>query len=188
MNDDTDYNLLLAEACSDDPAGMERLAGRVRERLYPYILRVTFNPDATEDILQETLMAMIGGVRSLRDRRRFWPWMYRIAWSKIQDAFRQKRVQSSMKDSLLQGRFDKSAGRDEYTSVLEAKVREETLEQISRAVNGLSRPHRDVVHLRCFEQLPYTEIASRTNTTPERVRVQFHRAKESLRAQLACPV
>jgi len=184
MKEDNETILLLAEACSENRAGMERLAARVRERLYAYVFRMTLNADATEDILQETLVAMIAGVRSLRNRKRFWPWMYRIAWSKIQDSLRQRKMQTSVKDSLLQNHPGPGQDRDGPTSILDAQVKQEMLQQVCQAVDGLSARHRDVVRLRCFEQLEYTEIASRTHTTPERVRVQYHRAKESLKARL----
>ncbi len=188
MNDDTETILLLAEACSNDRAGMERLAARVRERLYPYVFRMTLNSDTTEDILQETLVAMIGGVKSLRDHKRFWPWMYRIAWSKIQDSLRQRQMQTSVKDTFLQNHSHPGWAHNEHASVLEAQVKQETLRQVNQAVDGLDARHRDIVHLRCYEQLEYTEIASRTHTTPQRARVQYHRAKESLKARLLCCV
>jgi RNA polymerase sigma factor (sigma-70 family) len=69
---------------------------------------------------------------------------------------------------------------------LEAQVREETLRQVSTAVDQLNRQQRDVVHLRCYEDLSYTEIAERVQTTPQKARVHFHRARKSLRKQLAC--
>ena len=62
---------LLAEARSGSPAGMENLAIAVRERLYPFILRTTWDRDLTEDILQETLLTMVRHVHSLRETGRF---------------------------------------------------------------------------------------------------------------------
>jgi RNA polymerase sigma factor (sigma-70 family) len=71
---------------------------------------------------------------------------------------------------------------------LEAQVRAETLQQIALAVARLNRRQRDILQLRCYEDLPYTEIAARTHTSPEKVRIRFHRAKESVKAQLVgCP-
>ena len=69
---------------------------------------------------------------------------------------------------------------------LDVQVREETLQQVSAAITRLNHQQRDILQLRCYEELPYTEIAARTRTSPQRVRVHFHRAKKSLKAHLAC--
>lgn len=188
MNEEDDYIRILAEARSGSQAGMGRLAALVWDRLYPFVLRTTLNPDATEDILQDTLLAMIRSIESLRDHQRFWPWMYRIAWNKIQDTFRRHRLQSSAEHSLLQSQSQADAARRRCQSLLEAKIREETLDRVTAAVKTLNHQHRDVVELRCYEQLPYTEIASRTRTTPQKARVRFHRAKKFLEARLTCSV
>ena len=188
MNDDNETIQILAEAQSGSQAGMGRLATIVWDRLYPFILRTTLNQDATEDILQETLLAMIRRIESLRDHKRFWPWMYRIAWNKIQDTFRRRRLQSVAENSLLKALNRADTAQEGCGNLLDAKIRAETLQQVSAEVKRLNRTHRDVVELRCYEQLPYTEIATRTRTTPQRARVQFHRAKESLKATLTCSV
>jgi RNA polymerase sigma factor (sigma-70 family) len=73
---------------------MGRLAALVGEQLYPFIFRTTLDRDATEDLIQETLLAMLHQLGSLRDPERFWPWIYRIAWSKIRDRLRDRRMRS----------------------------------------------------------------------------------------------
>jgi len=63
----------------------------------------------------------------------------------------------------------------------------EYIQQVSDIVEQLSRQHRDVLRLRYYEQLPYSEIASLTRTTPQMARVRFCRAKKSLKSRLlAC--
>jgi RNA polymerase sigma-70 factor (ECF subfamily) len=173
---------LLSKACSGSQASMGRLAVIIRERLYPFVFRTTLNHDVTEDVLQETLLSVIRQITSLRESRRFWPWVFRVASNKIQDNLRRRRIQSSGKASFLRNESqDAQTGSD---SVLEAKIREETLQQVSDVVEQLSYQHRDILRLRCYEQLPYAQIASLTRTTPERARTRFHRAKKSLKARL----
>jgi len=188
MNDDNDTIQILAEAQSGSQAGMGRLATRVWDRLYPFVLRITLNQDATEDILQETLLAMIRRLGSLREPSRFWPWIYRIAWNKTQDTFRRRRLELAAENSFLLALERAETADGGCENVLDAKIRDETLQRVAAEVQRLHPAHRDVVELRCYEQLPYTEIASRTQTTPERARVRFHRAKESLKASLTCSV
>jgi RNA polymerase sigma-70 factor (ECF subfamily) len=185
MSDDSGYLQFLAEARSGGQAGMSRLAVLVWERLFPFVLRTTRSRDATEDILQETLLTMLRRLHSLRDGRRFWPWIYRIAWSKVQDRLRD-RQRRRLQASALRCRTSAEELLSGVNNPLEAQVRAETLQQIAVAITRLNHRQRDILQLRCYDDLPYTEIAARTRTSPEKVRIRFHRAKKSLRAQLAC--
>lgn len=183
MNGDNEnIQQLLSEASSGNRAGMERLAGIVRERLYPFVYRTTLNHDLTEDVLQETLLTMVGQIACLRDKRRFWPWVFRIAWSKLQDNLRSSRLQRSVKNSLLRRRSYEAPACS--GSLLEATILDERLRQLSALIGQLSRRHRDILYLRYYEQLPYTEIAAITRTTPQQARAQFHRVREYLKARM----
>lgn len=179
---------VLAEARSGSQAGMGRLAVLVWERLYPFVLRTTLDRDATEDIIQETLLAMLRRLGELRHDERFWPWIHRIAWSKIRNRLRDRRRRSSLAAVLLDGRESETDWARGSESILDAQIHQETLQQIGAAIAQLNRRQRDIMQLRCYDQLAYTEIASRMSTTPERARANFHRAKQSLRKHLTCGV
>ena len=181
MNEKTpSIQFVLAQARSGSRTGMERLAVIVRKRLYPAVFRATWNHDLTEDILQETLLAVVKEVNALRDTRRFWPWAHRIARNKIQDNLRRSKLRASSKTWLRsQSGHTKLSG-----NILDAKIREEKLQRLTVLIERLSRQHRDVLRLRYYEQLPYTKIASMTRTTPEKARARFHRARKRLKAQL----
>ena len=183
MNEDNDnIQQLLSEARSGCQVSMGRLAVIVRERLYPFVFRTTLNHHLTEDVLQETLLIMVGQVTCLRDKRRFWPWVFRIAWSKLQDNLRRRRHQSSRKDSLRRNQSYET--RASGGNLLEATIHAERLQQLSEVVEQLSRQHKDILRLRYYEQLPYTEIATLTRTTPQKARSRFHRAKKYLKARM----
>jgi RNA polymerase sigma-70 factor (ECF subfamily) len=171
---------LLFKARSGSRTGMERLAAITWERLYPFVFRLTWNHDLTEDILQETLLAVVQEVNALRDTRRFWPWVHRIARNKIQDNLRRSRLQASSKTILQNQPSDDNVS----GNILDVKIREEKLQRLTVLIEQLSRQHRDVLRLRYYEQMPYTEIASMTRTTPEKARARFHRARKRLKAQL----
>ena len=190
MSKDNEYiQQLLSEARSGSRTSMGRLAVVVWERLYPFVFRTTLNHDLTEDVLQETLLSIVRQVTSLREIRRFWPWVYRIARSKIQDNLRRRRVRSSGKAWLLQKQYHSSVAQATSENLLETKIHKETLQQVSDIVEQLSRHQRDVLRLRYYEQLPYAEIASLTRTTPQMARVRSHRAKKSIKSRLlACCV
>jgi RNA polymerase sigma-70 factor (ECF subfamily) len=180
--DDKHFEQLLRRARSGSRKSMGQLAVVIRERLYPFVFRTTLNHDLTEDILQETLLTVVQRVASLRESERFWPWVYRIAWSKIQNNYRRSRLRSSKKISLL--RYHEKDVQSDSDSLLDAQIHAESLRQVSEVLEQLSRQQKDVLRLRYYEQLPYTEIATLTRTTPQKARARFHRAKKYLKAHL----
>ena len=195
MNEDNEYiQQLLSEARLGSRRSMGRLAVIVRKRLYPFVFRTTFNHDQTEDVLQETLLTMVGQVACLREKRRFWPWVFRIAWSKLQDNLRRRRRHSSDKAHVSRASCPRSEGETPSTrpyetgtgsgSLLEAAIHAERLQQLSEVVEQLSWQHKDILRLRYYEQLPYTEIAALTRTTPQKARARFHRAKKYIKARM----
>ena len=179
MSDDRGTIPFLAEARSGDRVAMGRLARAVWERLYAFVFRTTLDHNEAEDVVQETLLAMICRLSTLRDDRRFWSWIYRIAWSKIQNGRRERRLRSCIEAELLSTQAAASNGFASDDTPLDIQVREETLQQVAAAVDRLRHPHRDILELRCYDDLDYAEMAARTRT-------HFHRAKKSLKSRLAC--
>ena len=183
MNKDDKYiQQLLSSARLGSRKSMGQLAVIIWKRLYPFVFRTTLNHDLSEDVLQETLLVVVRQVASLRESERFWPWVYRIAWNKIQDNRRRSRLRSSSKVSLL--RCHAGDAQEGSGSLLDAQIHAESLRQVSDVFEQLSRQHKDVLRLRYYEQLPYDRIASMISTTPQMARVRFHRAKKSLKARL----
>ena len=173
---------LLSEARSGSSRSMGLLADIVRERLYSFVFRTTLDHDLTEDVLQETLLTMVRHIDRLREERKFWPWVFRIAYNKIQDHLRSRRNHGSAKALLRQNRlYDSQA---DNGGILEDTIHAERLQRLSEVVEQLSRQHKDILRLRYYEQLPYTEIATLTRTTPQKARARFHRAKKCLKTQL----
>ena len=173
---------LLNEARSGSRASMGHLAVIVREKLYPFALRTTLDPDAAEDIIQDTLLAVLREIGRLRENARFWPWAYRIAWNKIQDHLRKSRLRSSGKAKLARNQSQDT--RMHCENPLEAQIRAERLREVSDGVDMLSYEHRDIIRLRFYEQLSYAQIASRTRMTPKVARARSYRAKQQLKACL----
>jgi RNA polymerase sigma-70 factor (ECF subfamily) len=185
---------LLSEARLGSRRSMGLLADIVRERLYPFVFRTTLDHDLTEDVLQETLLTMVRQIDRLREERKFWPWVFRIAYNKLQDNLRSRRNHGSARAHVSRASCPRSEGETPSTrsyearagnsSLLEEAIHAERLQKLSEVVNQLSRQHRDIVRLRYYEQLPYTEIAALTSTTPQKARARFHRAKKYLKAQM----
>ena len=167
-----------------DPENREslgRLTVAVQRRLRSFVRRVIRDHHAAEDVLQEIVLAMIQRLGRLRQREHFWPWVYQIAWNKVQDHFRAER---RLKRSVQSLQSDQGPGRpaqDVERNGLGLLIHNERIEMLGVSLATLNRRCQVVLYLRCYEQLPYKVIASLMHSTPGRVRVHFHRAKRQLR-------
>jgi RNA polymerase sigma-70 factor (ECF subfamily) len=169
-----------------DPGNREsigRLTVAVQQRLRPFVCHAMRDHHAAEDVLQETLLTMIEQLGRLRRSENLWPWMYRIARSKVQDHFRDRRRRRQMRETLTPGLTAAplpTAGPDALGTVLQ----DEALAQLGSALEQLSDRCRAVVYLRFHERMPYTQIAALLDATPGQVRSQVHRATRRLRASI----
>jgi len=179
MVKESDHLDLVVHAQGGDQNSIGQLAVTVSNRLYPYLRQVTSDHHLSQDLLQEVLLAMVRCVDTLEQPESFWPWIYGIARSKIQEHFRVQRRRKSLQSELDVTRYFKAAAGN--YNVLDSVVNSERHKGLSAAVKRLQSKYRDVVQLRCFEEMSYSQIASTMNCTPQQARVRFFRAKQCLR-------
>jgi RNA polymerase sigma-70 factor (ECF subfamily) len=163
---------------------MSPLSLAVRERLSPFVLSRVRDPHAAEDVLQETLLAMIERLHSLRCPLCFWPWIYRIARRKVQDHFRRQERWVAIKEEASRQtdrRFHAVYG---DIGGLERMIAAEDVHWLSQAIQRLDARQRHVVRLRCFEHASYEQIAAGTRMSEGQARTSLHRARMTLRRRL----
>ncbi len=177
--------ILIAEAVQGRQEAVSELAQRVTGRVSAYMYRVTLSRDLSDDLSQEVMLTMVRSLRDLRDPDRFWPWLYRIAQSKVQEHFRSKQRHAAAPDRDAYGQFvSRRANPHEYDA-LHQTAHKELVRKVVVAMRRLSQQYRAVLSLRCFEQLSFTDIALTLGCSDVKARVMFYRAKKALEKQLA---
>ena len=161
---------------------MGELAQLVRVRVCAYLQRVTLDSDLAQDLTQEVLLSMVKSLKDLETPERFWPWIYRVAQSKVQEHYRIKqRTDRLMEAKLALAEFDR-AGEDAADGAISRDLARKTV----AAMRQIQEQYRAILALRCFDQLSYADIARIMDCTEVKARVLFYRAKTALRRQLAC--
>ena len=185
MSHDNDVLQCVKQSRLGDPQSLGRLAEMVQGRLRAYIYRVMLDDHAADDVCQETLLAMMDSLVQLRDPAKFWPWLYRVATSKIQQHYRQaKRMPvhlSGLEDALLV----ETARQPDHAEGFGKMVRQELSQMILGAMKQLKERHRAVLALRCFDEMPYEDIGQAMGCSALAARVLFVRARQSLQKQLS---
>jgi RNA polymerase sigma-70 factor, ECF subfamily len=173
---DAIYQELLVLRCQrGDVAALEELV-RTREKQLHYFLRqLVKNEQDTLDILQQTWLRVLRGIRSLKDPRSLAPWLYQIARNA---AFNHARLQATYRAGLEEHPDSEWADEDSGTFELDQA------EQVHSGLQRLSLPHREVLTLFFLEDLTIGEIAEVVGAQPGTVKSRLHYAKQALRKVL----
>jgi RNA polymerase sigma factor (sigma-70 family) len=175
---------LIHQAQDGDRPSLAQLAERVRGRLYVYLHGLAQDHHVAEDLVQEVLLGLVQSIGLLRDASRFWPWLYRIAWSKATTNHRNRLSQDEHFQTLAietRERLRWYQDRD----ILTGLICRETYEQLFQASCGLKPIHHDVIYLHSYKEWPFDLVADYLNCTPRLARLRFHRAKRLLRSHLS---
>jgi len=175
---------LVGRAQSGEADAKEALARKVEPAMRAYIYRVTLDKDSTDDLFQETMLAMVKSLPGLSDGGRFWPWVYGIAQSKIQQHYRYKRKKAAISASVYYEDIlarQQVGGRDEGLRKL---LEEELARSVMSAMKEIKHEYRSVLSLRCLERLSYCDIALALRCSEMKARVLFFRAKQALKREL----
>jgi RNA polymerase sigma-70 factor (ECF subfamily) len=184
VNDDKNCSELVRLAQLGQQGCLDRLVETVELRLRAYIYRVTLDHDLTGDMVQETLLEMIKSLKNLQNIERFWPWLYRIAHSKVQQHYRQKHQKPAYQMSALDQVPLNEKSQSYHRNALEDLIHQETAQKVLTTMGDLKQQHRAVLSLRCFEQMSYSQIAVALECSEMTARIHFFRAKQSLKKHL----
>ena len=173
---------LVRGARAGDEGSLNRLAVYVRRRVWPYLRRSVSDSNVGDDLLQEILMVVIVRIDALAHSERFWPWVYAIARSRISQHFRDRcRMEDVEQEAFARGCHCRRFGYDAF----ETAAGKERCEIVRAEVTGLNDKYRDVLEMRYFEGMSFSEIACVTGCGYQQVRTRFFRAKRVLRVRLA---
>jgi len=163
---------LVAAALAGDPEAFASLVARHRDRVEAVVARM-LPGDEAEEVVQEALLRAYLSLSQLRVPDRFAGWLYGIAVNLAKMRLRRGAVHR---------RALALAGAD---AVAESDGDRELLEIVRDAVALLPPGQRDVVLMHYVDDLSCEEIARLLGMTAGAVRVRLHRARASLRRELA---
>jgi RNA polymerase sigma-70 factor, ECF subfamily len=166
----TDDIHLVSAAQRGDLIAFELLVRRYGTPAYRVALRILGNPTDAEDVTQDSLLQAWQALPTLRDRRLFSTWLYRIVTNRCLNAIRSRRAMgvlpNEIEDETRRPNHVTEAGRQ--------------LQALRRAIMRLTPEQRAPFVLRELEGLSYEEIAEALGTTVPAVKGRLHRARLAL--------
>ena len=173
---------LIDQAKAGVPAACDALARRHRQAAYLLALQMLGNRDDAMDVTQEAMLRFFGTLRQFDATRRVQPWLFTIVRNLVRDLWRQRRRRPG----------DAAGESDDLVGQLAAPQpspeadlrRRELRERVWRALAALPAAKREIIVLRDFHDLSYSDIAQVLDIPIGTVMSRLHGARRQLRARL----
>jgi RNA polymerase sigma factor (sigma-70 family) len=171
----TESDELLAVRCQlGEPDALDALIARWHPALWSYLRRVTGNPDAAADALQETWLRILRGLPRLREPARLRSWMFSIARRVLMDRWRTQYAAPVFAEVEP---LDLAEPDDRHDAALAA-------EELQAALDMLPPPERELLALFYLEELSLSELADVLVVPVGTVKSRLFRARRMLRERL----
>jgi RNA polymerase sigma-70 factor (ECF subfamily) len=168
------YLVSLAQGGSRE--AFERLARRWSPRLLRFAARTIGRSDHVRDIVQETWIAVIRGIRRLRDPASFPAWIYGIAHRRCVDYLRGNQRRQRLASGMAR---EPEATADAHAGGIESTF--QANRDLATAMGRLGDEQRVVIQLFYGEELGIGEIASVLSIPPGTVKSRLFHARQTLR-------
>ena len=168
--------LPVPQARAGEPAAWDALFRRYQLPLYVYVFELVRDEQTSLDLVQETFIAAVRHIGSLRDDAKFGSWLFGIAHQKCIQRWRKRK-------EILFDEIPEHAGEFE-DSPDDLLIRQEQEAEFMNLLNQLPLPQRSVLLLHFVEDFSLEEIARITETQVGTVKSRLHYAKRALRKLL----
>ncbi len=170
--------LPVLQARAGEPAAWNTLFRRYQLPLYVYVFELVNDEQASLDLVQETFIAAVRHIHSLRDDGKFGSWLFSIAHQKCIQRWRKLGREEILREEIAEVPDEFEDGPDDLL------IRREQETEFMNLLNQLPLAQRSALLLHFVEDFSIEEIAHITETQIGTVKSRLHYAKKSLRKLL----
>lgn len=166
----TDEEIMI-QVSSGNLDMMSILFERYHVRLFNFLLKMTRDKDASQDLTQEVFYKAIKYRRSYK-KGKFSSWMYTIARNCFSDYYQTKKTENQRFEDV-----EFKTEKKEQNTI----ENNETIEQLNQALAQLSNSDKELIVMNRYQGIKYQEIAEITGSTAGAVKTKVHRALHKLK-------
>jgi RNA polymerase sigma-70 factor (ECF subfamily) len=170
--------LPVPQAKAGEPEAWDALFRRYQLPLYVYIFELAHDEQTSLDLVQETFIAAVRHIGSLRDDAKFGSWLFGIAHQKCIQRWRKQNREAISLDEIPDTPDGSEKGPDDLL------IRQEQEAEFMNLMDQLPLPQRSVLLLHFVEDFSLEEIAGITGAAVGTVKSRMHYAKCALRKLL----
>ena len=169
-----------------DPACLGDFFEAWGDRLYRLSLRLTGDPAAAEDVVQEAFLKLMAGADSIEGRSRLATWLYRVAYNASMDRLREGKRTTPVPEEQDDGALPMPSLFVDFRFSPEAMLKDAEMRRaLDEAIASLPPSLRAAFLLRDVEGLSTAEAAEALSLTETNLKVRLHRARLLLRERLS---
>jgi len=154
---------------------LEQLITENMKSIFGFSLTRLENVNEAEELASDILYEIIRSSKNLKDKERFYSFMWKIAEHTYADYLRKKSRNVSHTVELEDNILDKSE------SALDMLIKKENIHTLRRELSLLSKQYRDATVLYYIEGLSCSEIANKLRISTEMVKYYLFRARKIIR-------
>jgi len=169
-----DYSL-LQRLRSGDRAAIDSVVDRYSKPLFAFIVRMTGEREAAEDVFQETWIRVVRNIGSFRGESKFSTWLFQIALNLCRNLARQaaRRTYVAIEEA---GTLSVEAEAEESDPFKARRIR--------KLVDSLPEKMREVIVLRFYHEKTDQEIVEITGLPAGTVKSRIFRGIKVLREKI----
>jgi len=180
-----DFTLIKAILAGDHKA-FESLVHRYQRQVANLIYVTMDNRDDVDDIAQEVFIRVYRSLPRFKFDASFFSWIYRITMNLCIDEIRKRKIRKILSlDFLTEDALEKNRKSKDHLMPSDSILTDERRQVILSALQRLKPEHRDILVLREYKDLGYTEIAETLNISLEAVKSRIFRARSELKILLS---
>jgi RNA polymerase sigma-70 factor (ECF subfamily) len=176
-----DSRELLSRARRHDPSALRQLFELHKDRVAAQIQRMTGDPGAVDDLVQEVFIAAFANLASFRGDSQFRTWLYRIATNKVRNWWDSDQRRRRREHRSAEGGEPGSQTPDEDLETREHR------ERLYGALAKLSSKLREAFVARVIEGMSLQEASEVLGVPISTVSYRTRRAEDLLCAALGIP-
>lgn len=169
---------LTARASSGDAGAFRQIYERHAPAVYRFLVNLLGDRGVADEATQETFVRAHSRLKMMRESDKLLPWLFGIARNVCLETRRKLKRAASGDDELEMVVAD-------APSPEALLLHREADELLSRALQRIPEERRAALLLQMDHGLPYAEIASILGWSVPKVKIEIHRARLKLRAELS---
>ena len=170
---------LAARACSGDATAFRQIYDRHAPSVYRFLAHLIGDRSAADEATQETFVRAHTRLGMVRETDKLLPWLLGIARNVFLETCRKRKRTEHADDSDLEEQVVDSVNPEALL------LRREADEVLAKAMLRVPEERRAALVLLMDHGLAYAEIAEILDWSLAKVKVEIHRARLKLRAELS---
>lgn len=166
----------LIESCKNgDARAFGQLYDAYVQKIYRFVYYKTYHKETAEDLTSVVFTKALENIGRFDVTGSFQAWLYTIARNAVTDHYRTQKKYIDIDDV-----WDIADGKDMEIDIANRRQ----LEEVQKYLQALPSKQRDIVIMRVWQSMSYTEIAQALKTTESSCKMAFSRAIHKLRKDM----